>query len=79
MTYGKTDKEARKVIENPVTFHDLNSTIAYSLGLDHAKVIESPSKRPFRMAGPDKEDAGPDHRDFWVEPWISVPGRQFSG
>jgi hypothetical protein len=47
------------VIENPVTFHDLNSTIAYSLGLDHAKVIESPSKRPFRMAGPDKEDAGP--------------------
>jgi hypothetical protein len=59
ITYGKTDKEARKVIENPVTFHDLNSTIAYSLGLDHAKVIESPSKRPFRMAGPDKEDAGP--------------------
>ena len=59
MTYGKTDKDARKVIENPVTFHDLNSTIAYSLGLDYAKVIESPSKRPFRMAGPDKEDAGP--------------------
>lgn len=59
ITYGKTDAQARTVTENPVTFHDLNSTIAYSLGLDHAKVIESPSKRPFRMAGPDKEDAGP--------------------
>jgi hypothetical protein len=59
ITYGKTDEEARKVIENPVTFHDLNSTIAYSLGIDHAQVLESPSKRPFRMAGPDKEDAGP--------------------
>lgn len=59
ITYGKTDEEARKVIENPVTFHDLNSTIAYSLGIDHAQVLESPSKRPFRLAGPDKEDAGP--------------------
>ena len=59
ITYGKTDKHARKVVENAVTFHDLNSTIAHSLGLDHAKVIKSPSKRPFRMAGPDKENAGP--------------------
>jgi hypothetical protein len=57
--YGKTDKEARNVIENPVTFHHLNSTIAYSLGIDHTKVLKSPSKRPFRMAGPDKEDASP--------------------
>ena len=59
ITYGKTDKHARTVIENPVTFHDLNSTIAYSLGIDHTEVIHSPSNRPFRMAGPDKEDAGP--------------------
>jgi len=59
ITYGKTDEHARKVIENPVTFHELNSTIAYSLGIDHTKVIKSPSNRPFRMAGPDKEDAGP--------------------
>ncbi|MDG1071532.1 MAG: DUF1501 domain-containing protein, partial [Akkermansiaceae bacterium] len=53
------DEHARKVIENPVTFHELNSTIAYSLGIDHTKVIKSPSNRPFRMAGPDKEEAGP--------------------
>ena len=59
ITYGKTDEHARKVIENPVTFHELNSTIAFSLGIDHTKVIKSPSNRPFRMAGPDKEDAGP--------------------
>jgi hypothetical protein len=57
--YGKTDEHARTVTENPVTFHDLNSTIAHSLGLNHTKVIHSPSNRPFRMAGPDKEDAGP--------------------
>ena len=57
--YGKTDKHARTVIENPVTFHDLNSTIAHSLGLDHTKVLHSPGKRPFRMAGPDREEAGP--------------------
>jgi len=57
--YGKTDEHARTVTENPVTFHDLNSTIAHSLGLDHTEVIHSPSNRPFRMAGPDKEDAGP--------------------
>ena len=59
ITYGKTDEHARKVIENPVTFHELNSTIAFSLGIDHTKVIKSPSNRPFRMAGPDKEEAGP--------------------
>ena len=59
ITYGKTDEHARKVIENPVTFHELNSTIAYSLGIDHTTVIKTPSNRPFRMAGPDKEEAGP--------------------
>jgi hypothetical protein len=57
--YGKTDEQARTVIENPVTFYELNSTIAHSLGIDHEKVIHSPSNRPFRMAGPDKEKAGP--------------------
>lgn len=59
LVYGKTDKHARTVTENPVTFHDLNSTIAYGLGLDHTKVIHSPANRPFRMAGPDKVDAKP--------------------
>jgi hypothetical protein len=59
LVYGKTDEQARTVIENPVTFYELNSTIAYSLGIDHEKVIKSPSNRPFRMAGPDKEKAGP--------------------
>lgn len=51
--YGKSDDIGRSVIENPVSFQDLNATIAYSLGVDPYKVLYSPSKRPFRVAGPD--------------------------
>lgn len=57
--YGKTDEQGHKPSENPTTIYDVNATIAYALGLDHAQVLHSPSKRPFRIAGPDKEKGTP--------------------
>ena len=57
--YGKSDERGGNVEENPVSIYDFNSTIAYALGIDHTKVVHSPSKRPFRMAGPDKENGTP--------------------
>ena len=57
--FGKSDELGKKAAENPVSIHDFNSTIAYALGLDHTHVLHSPSKRPFRMAGPDKEEGSP--------------------
>ena len=53
--YGKSDKDGGRPDENPTTLQDLNATIAYGLGLDHSKIIYSPSGRPFRMGGADKE------------------------
>lgn len=53
--YGKSDKDGRRPDEKPTTLQDLNATIAYGLGLDHSQVIYSPSGRPFRMGGADKE------------------------
>lgn len=55
MVYGGSSKNALKVAKDPVTIYDLNSTIAYALGVDAHKVSYSPSKRPFRIAGPDKQ------------------------
>lgn len=59
MVYGKTSKDGMQIENNPVTPYDLNSTIAYALGVDAHKVVYSPSKRPFRVAGPDKEKGAP--------------------
>jgi len=59
MVYGRTSKNAMKVEESPVSIYDFNATIAYALGLDAHKVVYSPSKRPFRIAGPDKEKGAP--------------------
>ncbi len=59
MVYGQTSKDAMKVASDPVTIYDLNSTIAYGLGLDAHKVVYSPGKRPFRIAGSDKEKGAP--------------------
>jgi hypothetical protein len=59
MKYGSTDKEAKKVTELPVSPQDFNATIAYALGLPYDLVLMSPSKRPFRIAGPDVAKAAP--------------------
>lgn len=59
MVLGKTDKKGLKVESDPVTLYDFNATIAYALGVDSHKVVYSPSKRPFRIAGPDKEKGAP--------------------
>ncbi|MDQ8189043.1 DUF1501 domain-containing protein [Roseibacillus persicicus] len=53
--YGKSDKNGNRPDENPVTLQDLNATIGYALGLDHSQVIYSPSGRPFRLGGADKD------------------------
>ncbi len=54
-TYGTSDTEGRKVKQDPVTVQDFNATIGYALGLDTGKVLHSPSGRPFRMGGAEKD------------------------
>ncbi len=49
MVYGETDELGRTVEDDPVTVPDLNSTIAYAMGIDHEKEITSPDDRPFTM------------------------------
>jgi len=58
MTYGKTDKEGREVVEDKVQIADMNATIAYALGLPLDQVIYSPSKRPFTIADKGKPLVG---------------------
>lgn len=48
--YGRTDKEGREVIADPVSIQDLNATIAYACGVPTDHVLTSPSGRPFRVA-----------------------------
>ena len=54
-TYGKSDREARRPDDDAVSVQDFNATIGYALGVDSQKILHSPSGRPFRMAGPEKE------------------------
>ena len=58
-TYGKSDKEARRPDSEPVTVQDFNATIGYALGIDSHKILHSPSGRPFRMAGAEKDLGDP--------------------
>ncbi len=62
--FGQTDHEGARVRKDPVTIQDLNATIAFALGLDHAEVLKSPSGRPFRMGGPEKELGKPIRKIF---------------
>ena len=52
-TYGRSDATGHRVKDDAVTVQDFNATIGYALGLDTAKIMKSPSGRPFRMAGAD--------------------------
>jgi len=50
--YGSTDATGSSIISgNKILAPDFNATIAHALGLPYDKIIESPSKRPFRMGG----------------------------
>lgn len=57
--YGASDKNGNRVAENGVTMQDFNATIGHALGIDHAQVVNSPSGRPFRMAGADADIGKP--------------------
>lgn len=51
--FGSTDENGAQVTTEKTTAEDFNATIAYAMGLPHDKVVNSPSKRPFRMGGVD--------------------------
>jgi len=53
--YGASDRHGNRVEKDGVTLQDFNATIGYALGIDHEQVVNSPSGRPFRMAGADAE------------------------
>jgi len=47
--YGKTDRGARTVVENPTTPGQFNATIGHALGLPTDRTVTSPSGRPFTI------------------------------
>ena len=49
--YGKSDELGANVVEKAVSVFDFNATIAYALGLPLDKILYSPTKRPFTVAG----------------------------
>lgn len=57
--YGASDKNGDRVAKDSVTIQDFNTTIGYALGIDYNQVVNSPSGRPFRMAGADNEIGKP--------------------
>lgn len=48
-TYGKMSPDGVDIAENPVDITDFNATIAWSLGMDPAREVTSPSGRPFSI------------------------------
>tara|TARA_R110002096_G_scaffold147671_19_gene307744 strand:+ start:8916 stop:10208 length:1293 start_codon:yes stop_codon:yes gene_type:complete len=49
--YGRTDKNAYAVEDDPVRPEDFNATLATAMGIPIDKVVFSPSGRPFLVAG----------------------------
>ena len=47
--YGQTDEYGYRVIENPVTIHDLHATILSLLGVDHKQLTYHFGGRDFRL------------------------------
>ncbi|MBZ5856109.1 DUF1501 domain-containing protein [Flavihumibacter profundi] len=47
--FGKTDEYGYRVIENPVTIHDLHATMLYLLGIDHKQLTFHFGGRDFRL------------------------------
>lgn len=48
-TLGQTDDYSYNVVQDPVHIHDLNATILYSLGIDHARLTFKYQGRNFRL------------------------------
>lgn len=52
--FGSTDKQGKKVKDNPVEPPDFLATIGYAMGIDLDETIYSPSRRPFTFANEGK-------------------------
>ncbi|MBL9169761.1 MAG: DUF1501 domain-containing protein [Verrucomicrobiales bacterium] len=48
-TYGKTDDFAYNIVENPVSFFDLNATLLHQLGIDHTQLTFRYQGRDYRL------------------------------
>ena len=51
VVHGETDATASNIISEKTSVPDFNATIAAAMGLSFDQVINSPSKRPFKMGG----------------------------
>ena len=49
--YGETDEFGFQTVKDPVNVNDLNATILYALGLDHARLTFEQGGRTFRPTG----------------------------
>jgi hypothetical protein len=47
--YGQTDEYGYRVVENPVSIHDLHATLLYLLGIDHQRLTYHFGGRDFRL------------------------------
>ncbi|WP_232834963.1 DUF1501 domain-containing protein [Pleomorphovibrio marinus] len=47
--YGQTDEYGYRVVENPVSIHDLHATLLHLLGVDHQKLTYHFGGRDFRL------------------------------
>lgn len=47
--YGQTDEYGYRVVENPVTIHDLHATMLHLLGMDHERLTYRFSGRDIRL------------------------------
>jgi len=48
-SYGETDEFGYNVVENPVSVHDLQATLLYTLGIDHEKLTFKYQGRRYRL------------------------------
>jgi hypothetical protein len=49
MVYGRTDDYGYRVVENPVTVHDLHATMLHLMGVDHKQLTFHFGGRDFRL------------------------------
>jgi hypothetical protein len=47
--FGKTDEYGYRVVENPVSIHDLHATMLHLLGMDHKQLTFGFGGRDFRL------------------------------